>query len=103
RRRAGRSGMDQRRGKRGKPTPSGANKMGSNLLQQYMDPLIGGQRKACRDLVASALASGSTARALYRDLIWPAMSRVDELYRDDRINLATEHLATRINRVVADH
>ena len=30
------------------------------------------------------------------------MEEVEQLYRDDRINIATEHMATRINRFVAD-
>jgi methanogenic corrinoid protein MtbC1 len=30
------------------------------------------------------------------------MERVEQLYRADRINAATEHMATRINRVIAD-
>lgn len=75
----------------------------SNLLNRYMEPLIEGRRKDCRKLVQDAMAEGRKARSLYQDLIWPAMDRVDQLYRSDRINLATEHLATRINRVVADH
>lgn len=75
----------------------------SNLLNRYMEPLIGGRRRECRKLVQDAMENGSTARSLYQDLIWPAMDRVDQMYRSDRINLATEHLATRINRVVADH
>ncbi len=75
----------------------------SNLLNRYMEPLIGGRRRECRALVQDAIANGSTARSLYQDLIWPAMDRVDQMYRADRINQATEHLATRINRVVADH
>ena len=77
--------------------------MTSNLLQKYMNPLLSGQRRECREVIVQALESGLPARTLYRDLIWPAMARVDQMYRDDRINLATEHLATRINRVVADH
>ncbi|MCZ6682655.1 MAG: B12-binding domain-containing protein [Planctomycetota bacterium] len=75
----------------------------SKLLNQYMEPLIGGRRRECRALVQDAISKGSTARSLYQDLIWPAMDRVEQMYRDDRINQATEHLATRINRVVADH
>jgi methanogenic corrinoid protein MtbC1 len=31
------------------------------------------------------------------------MERVDQLYREDRINRASEHMAVRINRTVADH
>jgi len=77
--------------------------MSAELLSKYLDPLLSGQRRECRELVVQALGSGMPARALYRDLIWPAMEHVDRMFRDDRINLATEHLATRINRVVADH
>ena len=39
---------------------------------------------------------------IYQDMVWPAMEQVSEMYKDDRINMATEHMATRINRVVAD-
>src|SRR5207302_493069 len=35
-------------------------------------------------------------------LIWPAMEEIDRLYREDLINIAVEHMATRINRVLAD-
>lgn len=75
----------------------------SKLLPKYIDPLLEGNRKACRELVVSALDSGMEPRMLYRDLIWPALEHVEKLYREDRINLAEEHMATRINRTVADH
>lgn len=77
--------------------------MNKMLLNRYMDPLVRGQRKDCREIVANALSSGTPARTIYRDLIWPAMHRIDQMYRDDQINLATEHMATRVNRIVADH
>jgi len=73
------------------------------LFDQYMDPLLRGRRNVCRGLVQSALESGVQPEALYSDLIWPAMERVDQLYREDRINRAAEHMAVRINRTVADH
>jgi methanogenic corrinoid protein MtbC1 len=73
------------------------------LFQQYMDPLLRGQRATCRQLVLEALERGHAARELYRDLLFPAMERVDQLYREDRINCAEEHMAARINRTVADH
>ncbi|RIK66672.1 MAG: hypothetical protein DCC65_09025 [Planctomycetota bacterium] len=75
----------------------------AKLLSQYMDPLLSGHRSVCRDIVKSALREGIEPRRLYQELIWPAMARVEQLYRDDRINLAAEHMATRINRTVADH
>lgn len=81
----------------------GESRMSGNLLSQYLDPLLRGRRQDCRRLVQSALADGVHPKALYHELIWPAMEHVEELYREDRINLASEHMATRINRTVADH
>lgn len=49
------------------------------------------------------LDKGTHPKALYHDLLWPAMEHVDQLFREDRINLASEHMATRINRAVAEH
>ena len=72
------------------------------LLDQYMSPLLEGRRRECRDLVARALEGGKEPTGLYREMVWPAMERVAELYGEDRINLAVEHMATRISRMVAD-
>ncbi len=51
----------------------------SELLRQYMTPLLRGRRKDCRDLVTQALESGTEPRKLYRELIWPALEEVDKL------------------------
>jgi methanogenic corrinoid protein MtbC1 len=75
----------------------------NQLLSQYLDPLLRGRRKDCRDIVKSALAEGIAPKHLYHDVLWPAMARVDQMYRGDQINVAAEHMATRINRTVADH
>jgi methanogenic corrinoid protein MtbC1 len=75
----------------------------SELLRRYLDPLLRGHRQICRELIKSELDKGTHPRALYHDLIWPAMEHVEQLYREDRINLAAEHMATRINRAVAEH
>ena len=74
----------------------------SQLLDQYMESLLQGRRKQCRTLVWHALERGTKAESLYLDLMWPAMEQVQRLYREDRINIATEHMATRINRALAD-
>ena len=74
-----------------------------DLLTRYLDPLLRGERRVCRELVQQAIEKGRPPRDLYQDLIWPAMEHVDQLYRQDRINAAEEHMATRINRTVADH
>jgi methanogenic corrinoid protein MtbC1 len=67
-----------------------------------MDPLLRGNRIACRDLIHDQIAASTPGSKLYEELIWPAMERVERLYRKDEINVVTEHMATRINRVLAD-
>lgn len=74
----------------------------SNLLESYMNHLLAGNRTACRDLIQGELANRVDSTSLYHELLWPAMERVERMFRSDRINVATEHMATRINRSIAD-
>lgn len=73
----------------------------SPMIDTYMEPLLSGNRGACREVVRN-FATTSDPVSVYHDLIWPAMERVDKLYRQDQINRAVEHMATRINRAIAD-
>ncbi len=72
------------------------------FLIRFMQPLLAGRRAECFELVNAALGAGKSAKALICEAVWPAMSQVDRLYRDDRINTAIEHMACRINRTIAD-
>ena len=72
------------------------------LLTRYLQPLLAGRRTECFAICRAALSAGEPAAALIEDVVWPAMAQIDRLFRDDRINAATENLATRINRTVAD-
>jgi methanogenic corrinoid protein MtbC1 len=72
------------------------------LLERFLDPLLHGRRQECRDVLATALSDAPTAETLYRKLMWPALEEVGRMYREGRISLATEHMATRIGRVLAD-
>ncbi len=72
------------------------------LLTRYMQPLLAGRRVECFELVNEALQQGSAAETLLCDVLWPAENQVQRLHSDDRISTAVEHLATRINRCLAD-
>jgi methanogenic corrinoid protein MtbC1 len=72
------------------------------FLIRYLQPLLGGRRAECFDLVMEALKGGLPAEDLIQGVVWPAMAQVERLFRDDRINTAAEHMACRINRTVAD-
>ena len=72
------------------------------LLERFLDPLLEGRRQECRQVFVEAIEAGVEPDKLYRSMIWPAMEHVARLYRADQINAAQEHMATRINRLVAD-
>lgn len=71
-------------------------------LDEFIDPLLAGNRSACREFVSGRLEATSNPAMLYEELLWPALEHVEKLYRADRINTATEHMATRISRSLAD-
>ncbi len=76
--------------------------MRSRLFDQYMDPLLDGNRAVCRNIIQDEIAANTPGRKLYEDILWPAMEKVEKLYRKDEINIVTEHMATRINRALAN-
>jgi len=73
-----------------------------SVVDEFMSPLLLGHRVACRTFVDKTLKSFGDTLRVYHELLWPAMERVDKMYRADRINTAVEHMATRINRGIAD-
>lgn len=74
----------------------------TSLQDRYTAGLLQGDRVACRTLFKQAIDSAAGTGDLYESLLWPAMEHIETLYRTHRINSATEHMATRINRVIAD-
>ena len=79
-----------------------ANDPITNLSRLYLEPLLVGDRTACRQLVETALTGGLDARVLLTKLIWPIMEQLQMLYREDRISIASLNLATRLNRSITD-
>jgi methanogenic corrinoid protein MtbC1 len=76
--------------------------LGHNLLRTYLEPLLAGDRAACRQMIDEALAAGISAGDLLTQLIWPAMEHIQSLYREDRISQSSLNLATRLNRSLTD-
>jgi len=73
-----------------------------NTLARYLEPLLRGDRKACRAVIEETLQSGIPANAVYVYLVWPVMVEIEKLLREDRITPVQEHLATRVNRTIVD-
>jgi methanogenic corrinoid protein MtbC1 len=74
----------------------------SELFMQYLEHLFAGKRCEARELVFAAHDRGIGADKLLKQVIWPAMVQVEKLYRENHISRIMEHMATRINRMLAD-
>lgn len=74
----------------------------AELFKQYLEHLFIGKRASARELLFAAQDRGVTASKLLQNIIWPAMEQIEKLYRKNSISRITEHMATRINRMLAD-
>lgn len=73
-----------------------------DTLARYLEPLLRGDRKACRTVIEESLQSGVPANSVYVNIVWPVMEEIENLLRQDRITPIQEHLATRVNRTIVD-
>jgi methanogenic corrinoid protein MtbC1 len=71
-------------------------------IAKYLEALLRGDRRTCRNVVEETLQSGIPANSVYLHLIWPVMVEIERLLRMDKITVVQEHLATRINRTLVD-
>jgi len=73
-----------------------------DMLARYLEPLLRGDRKACRSVIEEAMQSGIPANSVYIEIVWPVMLEIEKLLRADKITPVQEHLATRVNRTIVD-
>ncbi|MDB5171660.1 MAG: hypothetical protein JWO87_2216 [Phycisphaerales bacterium] len=74
----------------------------ASLAEQYLEPLLAGERDACRKIIDNSISRGITAYSLLTKLVWPTMELLQTLYREDRISISSLNLATRLNRSLTD-
>jgi methanogenic corrinoid protein MtbC1 len=72
------------------------------LFAQYLEHVFAGKRCEARELIEGAMDRGACAAKVIQSIVWPAMEQIDKLYRQGRISRLDEHMATRINRMIAD-
>jgi methanogenic corrinoid protein MtbC1 len=84
------------------PGDDSMNASSTSLAKSYLEPLIAGDRTACRQVVDQALSVGITPYDLLNQLVWPTMELLQSLYRDDRLTISQLNLATRLNRSLTD-
>lgn len=74
----------------------------AEVFKQYLEHLFAGKRCEAREHIFNAQDRGVAAWKLLKMVVWPAMEQLDKLYRAGHINILTQQMAIRINRMVAD-
>jgi len=64
--------------------------------QHYLAALRGGNRMECTKIVQALVSAGTGLKELYIDLFQRAQYQIGELWEQQRISVAVEHLATAI-------
>jgi methanogenic corrinoid protein MtbC1 len=67
-----------------------------SIYQQYLSALLAGERAQCASIVQGLLAADTDLKSMYVELFQRAMYQVGELWENQRISVASEHLATAI-------
>jgi len=70
------------------------------LKQEYLDAILRGDRRVVTQLVTDARAQGVAVVDLYEHIIGPAMHRLGDLWYQDEISVAQEHVATAVTELI---
>ena len=65
------------------------------IIARYLEPLLRGDRKACRSVIEEAMQKGIPANSIYTEMIWPVMVEIENLHRRDKISVIQVHKETR--------
>jgi len=74
----------------------------SPLVDRFTETLLTGCRTDCRALLRDALDQFNNPADVYHQFMWPATQQIMDMFREDRINTAEEHMAVRMARALAD-
>ena len=67
-----------------------------SLYSNYLNALLAGKRSECHNIVKELLDGDIDIKELYNQLFQKSMYQVGELWENNRITVANEHLATSI-------
>jgi methanogenic corrinoid protein MtbC1 len=70
------------------------------LASEYVHTLLGGYRAAAGRLAFDAAERGEPVRALYLDVLQPALHEIGRLWQMNKINVAQEHFCSAATQVV---
>jgi len=72
------------------------------VSEQLFSYLVGGERRAARELVDALYNAGIAPETVSKDLFWPLLDCVATMFRKDQITTLSHHYATRLLRMLVD-
>ncbi|MFP4000094.1 MAG: B12-binding domain-containing protein [Desulfobacterales bacterium] len=73
-----------------------------HVFREFVNKLLSGDRRACRDIAAGSVSSSAGLADFYLNVIQPAMYAVGRKWETGEISVASEHLASAIvNRIMS--
>jgi methanogenic corrinoid protein MtbC1 len=75
----------------------------SSRYDKYLLSLLAGDKANCRQIVHELLAENVSIKTLYLDLFQRSMYEIGELWRQGKLSIALEHLATTITDSLIHH
>lgn len=67
-----------------------------DITQRLLDALLAGNRREASSICQSYIKEGNSIKNLYETIIKPALYQVGLLWEENKITVATEHMATAI-------
>ncbi|MFP4084356.1 MAG: B12-binding domain-containing protein [Desulfonatronovibrio sp.] len=71
-----------------------------DIYQEYLQALLGGDKKRCTFIVKDLLDKDISLYSLYLDLFQRSLYQVGRLWETNQISVATEHMATAITETL---
>jgi methanogenic corrinoid protein MtbC1 len=72
------------------------------VSEQLFSYLVGGERRAARELVDALYNAGIAPETVSKDLFWPLLECISTMFRKDQITTLSHHYATRMLRMLVD-
>nr|WP_320118865.1 B12-binding domain-containing protein [uncultured Marinifilum sp.] len=69
----------------------------SDVSKQYLNALLAGKRSSAQQYCLEFIKEGYTIKTLYEQVMKPALYEVGKLWEQNKISVASEHLATAIS------
>ncbi len=72
--------------------------------EEYLEAVLAGNKVRCHQLIRSAISAKVPVIDIYHQILYPVMVQIGELWQENKISVAQEHLATAITQnIISSH